>query len=388
VVSLIVFLSGYLLTIFNVELAIATPVHQVLGGIFAILFMTHLFISVVVIRFDWRSAFSLLFKDSDWVFKLRFVQRFSGWLVAVSGGLVLLSGIDWFKVGTGRFISFIGHVRYDLFLSFAIIIHSTISLYFASKRSMRRVQVRSPEVNYGRREAIRLLGGMVLSIIAVTYLDRIPRVSDTIEKIKERLPPGQYQVAKLRALYVGEVPPFDPETWTLKIGGMVKNAMVLKYSELRALPSVVSESDFHCVTSWSRFNNVWEGVSFKEIIEMVEPEADVRNVVVVCENIYSKTGDGSLTKSDLQYTTGLRLADLDRDDVLLAYRLDGDELEPEHGWPLRLVVPHKYGYKSGKWVRELVFTSEYTLGYWESTGYSDTADPFTNDRYDNIGRRN
>jgi DMSO/TMAO reductase YedYZ molybdopterin-dependent catalytic subunit len=82
------------------------------------------------------------------------------------------------------------------------------------------------------------------------------------------------------------------------------------------------------------------------------------------------------------------LSDLERYDVLLAYRLDGDELEPKHGWPLRLVVPHKYGYKSGKWVRELIFTSEYTLGYWESTGYSDTADPFTNDRYDDIGRRN
>jgi DMSO/TMAO reductase YedYZ molybdopterin-dependent catalytic subunit len=169
---------------------------------------------------------------------------------------------------------------------------------------------------------------------------------------------------------------------------MVKNAMVFKYSELRALPSVVSESDFHCVTSWSRFNNIWEGVSFKKITEMVEPEADVRNVVIICENIYSKAEDGSPRRSDLQYTTALRLSDLERYDVLLAYRLDGDELEPKHGWPLRLVVPHKYGYKSGKWVRELIFTSEYTLGYWESTGYSDTADPFTNDRYDDIGRRN
>jgi DMSO/TMAO reductase YedYZ molybdopterin-dependent catalytic subunit len=387
-VSLIVFLSGYLLTVFNIELTIATPVHQALGGVFALFFLSHLFISVVVIRYDWISAFFQLFKDTDRVFKLRFVQRFSGWLVAVSGGLVLLSGLDWFKVGTGRFVSFIGHVRYDFFLSVAIIIHSTVSLYFASKRRLRRVQVRSPEVNYGRREAIRLLGGMILSIIAVTYLDRIPRVSDTIDKIKERLPPGQYEVAKLRTLHVGEVPLFDPETWTLKIGGMVKNAMVFKYSELRALPSVVSESDFHCVTSWSRFNNIWEGVSFKKIIEMVEPEADVRNVVIICENIYSKAEDGSPRRSDLQYTTALRLSDLERYDVLLAYRLDGDELEPKHGWPLRLVVPHKYGYKSGKWVRELIFTSEYTLGYWESTGYSDTADPFTNDRYDDIGRRN
>jgi DMSO/TMAO reductase YedYZ molybdopterin-dependent catalytic subunit len=106
-------------------------------------------------------------------------------------------------------------------------------------------------------------------------------------------------------------------------------------------------------------------------MEMVQPEANARYVLFICDE----------NSSTPTYTTSLSLEDLDKDDVLLAFRLDEQELPSEHGGPLRLVVPHKYGYKSAKWVREIRFTNAQILGFWETRGYSDSADPFTGDRY-------
>jgi DMSO/TMAO reductase YedYZ molybdopterin-dependent catalytic subunit len=162
------------------------------------------------------------------------------------------------------------------------------------------------------------------------------------------------------------VPKFDPKTWDFVVEGLVENPVKLSFDEFLKLPKVVSISDFHCVTGWSKLNNRWEGVLFKAVAELVKPLKEVRYVTIAAE------GD---------YTTSLPLNELVSDDVLLAYGFEGKSLEPVHGGPLRLVVPKKYAYKSAKWVRRLRFTREQELGYWEQRGYSDSADPWKEERY-------
>ncbi len=183
---------------------------------------------------------------------------------------------------------------------------------------------------------------------------------------KKRVPPNQRVTAKFPVLHVGAIPKFDPKTWSLVVEGLIENPLRLTYEELLKLPRVASQSDFHCVTGWSRMDNKWGGVAFKTISDIVKPLKETRFVTIVAE------GD---------YTTSLPLDDLLANDVLLAYKLDGKPLEPKHGGPLRLVVPKKYAYKSAKWVRRLRFTKEQELGYWETRGYSNTADPWREERY-------
>ncbi len=183
---------------------------------------------------------------------------------------------------------------------------------------------------------------------------------------KQKVPPNQRVTSKFPVLHEEPIPKFDPKTWDFVVEGLVKNPVRLTYEEFLKLLKVVSVSDFHCVTGWSKLDNKWEGVAFKTVSDLVKPLKEARYVTVVAE------GD---------YTTSLPLEDLLDDDVLLAYRLDDKPLEPEHGGPLRLVVPKKYAYKSAKWVRKLRFTEEQELGYWEKRGYSNTADPWKEERY-------
>jgi DMSO/TMAO reductase YedYZ molybdopterin-dependent catalytic subunit len=154
--------------------------------------------------------------------------------------------------------------------------------------------------------------------------------------------------------------------WDFRVEGLVQNPVRLSYEEFLKLPKAVDVSDFHCVTGWSRLDNKWEGVLFKTICDLVKPLKEAKYVTIVCED---------------EYTTSLPLEDLLDPDVLLAYRLDDKPLPTEHGGPLRLVVPKKYAYKSAKWVRKLRFTKEQELGFWENRGYSNTADPWKEERY-------
>jgi DMSO/TMAO reductase YedYZ molybdopterin-dependent catalytic subunit len=183
---------------------------------------------------------------------------------------------------------------------------------------------------------------------------------------KPRLPPGQRVVRDLPTRHVGVIPPFDPDTWRLQLDGEVLQPRALTYQELRSLPSVISVSDFHCVETWSLYDLAWEGVRFSEIADLVAPTPRARFVTIGCE------GD---------YTTDLPLDDLMQPDVLLAWGLDGRPLTPEHGFPLRLVVPHKYAYKAAKWVRRIRCTYDRELGYWEQRGYHDGADPWQEERF-------
>ena len=183
---------------------------------------------------------------------------------------------------------------------------------------------------------------------------------------RPRIPPGQHTIDRLPVLHVGSVPAFDREKWDLRIEGEVRDPQRLTYDEVRALPSVIDISDFHCVTTWSRLDCAWEGVRFVEIAEVASPTERARFVTVGC--------DGG-------YTTSLPLEELMEPDVLLAWGLDGEPLDAKYGFPLRLVVPKKYAYKSAKWVRWLRFTEEQELGYWEQRGYSNGADPWLGERY-------
>jgi DMSO/TMAO reductase YedYZ molybdopterin-dependent catalytic subunit len=184
---------------------------------------------------------------------------------------------------------------------------------------------------------------------------------------RERIPPNQrVTYGRFPVLHHGSVPRFDPEKWDFTVEGLVDSPLKLTYDELLKLTSVVREGDFHCVTGWSMLDLRWEGVAFKTILDLVKPKPNARYVTFVC--------DGA-------YTTSLPLEELLDPSVLLASKLNDKPLEPEHGAPLRLVAPKKYAYKSAKWLRKLRFTEKQELGYWEQLGYSNTADPWKEERY-------
>jgi DMSO/TMAO reductase YedYZ molybdopterin-dependent catalytic subunit len=176
----------------------------------------------------------------------------------------------------------------------------------------------------------------------------------------ERLPPRQREAKRTPLRHIGLIPRYNPNTWRLEVYGEVEKPTTLSLDDIKAKPSVVSVSDFHCVEGWSVLNNKWVGIPFKTIVQTVKPEENAKYATFECD-------DG--------YTTSLPLSELLRDDVLLAYSLNDKPLPPERGGPLRLVVPQKYAYKSPMWLRKIKFTSKQELGYWETRGYSDNADP-------------
>jgi DMSO/TMAO reductase YedYZ molybdopterin-dependent catalytic subunit len=185
-------------------------------------------------------------------------------------------------------------------------------------------------------------------------------------KAEGRLPPGQSLTLKWPVLHYGSVPEFDPATWDFRTWGAVTKPVRLTWSEFTALPHVRITSDFHCVTRWSRFDNTWEGVAFAEIIKLAQPTPAAQFVLVHAEQ---------------GFTANVPLADLDRDNVLFATHHDGFPLAPDHGYPLRLIVPHLYAWKSVKWVRGLEFLEHDAAGFWEQNGYHMHGDPWKEQRH-------
>jgi DMSO/TMAO reductase YedYZ molybdopterin-dependent catalytic subunit len=182
----------------------------------------------------------------------------------------------------------------------------------------------------------------------------------------DRVPPGQVLTSKWPVLTYGAVPRFDPCSWTFRCFGLVEHEMVWTWAEFLALPRVRVKSDIHCVTSWSRLDNEWEGVSVREILQRVRPLPEARFV---------------LQHADGDYTTNVALEQLLDDDVLLALKHDGHDLDPEHGGPMRLVVPKLYFWKSAKWLRALELLDVNPPGFWERNGYHMNADPWREERY-------
>ena len=183
---------------------------------------------------------------------------------------------------------------------------------------------------------------------------------------RNRLPPGQRETIRWPRLDLGVVPRTDLTRWDLVVDGAVESPGKFSYDEVLRLPRARVVADFHCVTGWSKFDNAWEGVSIRTVGDLVKPWPTARYVTFLC---------------DEGYATSHPLDVLYDEDVLLAYNHDGRPLPAEHGGPLRLVVPKRYAYKSAKWVRRVTFTEKEDLGYWEVRGYSNSADPWTEDRY-------
>jgi DMSO/TMAO reductase YedYZ molybdopterin-dependent catalytic subunit len=192
--------------------------------------------------------------------------------------------------------------------------------------------------------------------------------ADTVESpLQEpRLPPGQVRTEKWPVLHYGSVPHVDLATWDFRVDGLVKSPKRWTYEEFLTLPQVKVRSDIHCVTRWSRFDNLWQGVSFREVMRHLEVKAEARFAVIHAEQ---------------GFTTNLPLSELEQDDVLFAHIHDGVPLTPEHGWPLRLVVPRRYFWKSAKWVRRIELVGQDRPGFWEQNGYHNLADPWHEERF-------
>lgn len=183
---------------------------------------------------------------------------------------------------------------------------------------------------------------------------------------QNRIPPGQRLVTTWPVLHYGPVPRIDRAKWRLVISGLVAKERSLSWEEFISLPRVRVLSDVHCVTGWSRLDNLWEGVSTGTLKELVDILPAAKFVIV-----HAAGG----------FTTNLSLEDFFACDVLFALKHDGRELPPEHGGPVRLVVPRLYFWKSAKWVTGVEFTAEDRPGFWESAGYHNRGDPWKEERY-------
>jgi len=195
---------------------------------------------------------------------------------------------------------------------------------------------------------------------------RLP--ADTVQSpIQEpRLPPGQVRTEKWPVLHYGSVPQVDLNTWDFRVYGLVEKPARWTWDEFQTLPQSEVRSDIHCVTRWSRFDNLWKGVSFAEVLRRAEAKPEARFAVIHAEQ---------------GFTANLPLTELDQDDVLFAHSHDGKPLTPDHGWPLRLVVPRRYFWKSAKWVRRVELVAEDRPGFWEQNGYHNEADPWKEERF-------
>lgn len=194
--------------------------------------------------------------------------------------------------------------------------------------------------------------------------DRLIRSPDT--ERNDRLPHGQRLTEKWPVLHCGNVPNIDTSKWTLRIWGLVEKERTVSYAEFMAIPMVKVFSDIHCVTRWSRLKNLWEGPSTSVIRGLVDVLPSAKFIMV--------HGTGG-------FTTNLSLDDFFQSDVLFAAKHDDEPLSPEHGAPVRLVVPRLYFWKSAKWVTGLEFIEQNKPGFWEANGYHMRGDPWQEQRY-------
>lgn len=181
-----------------------------------------------------------------------------------------------------------------------------------------------------------------------------------------RLPPGQHLAKVWPVLDLGIKPQLRQDQFQLDVVGAVARPLRLRWADLGRFPRVTLVTDFHCVTTWSIFDNTWEGVRLRDVIDAAEPTAEARFVLF-------SASDG--------YTTNLPLDACRDDDALLVHGWNGTALSAEHGGPLRVIVPKRYGWKSAKWVRTIALRADDELGYWEVRGYSNSAFPWDEDRF-------
>lgn len=182
----------------------------------------------------------------------------------------------------------------------------------------------------------------------------------------DRLPPGQRLVTNWPVLDLGIQPDVSREDWRLTVGGLVDRPLTLDFTALMAEPQVEDVSDIHCVTQWSRYDNRWNGISTRHLIEMVRPQPAAAHVI-----LHSYDG----------YTTNIRLDHFAEEDCLIAHSHDGAPISRGHGGPVRLVIPRYYLWKSPKWLKAIDFVATDAPGFWETRGYHNIADPWMEQRY-------
>jgi DMSO/TMAO reductase YedYZ molybdopterin-dependent catalytic subunit len=184
--------------------------------------------------------------------------------------------------------------------------------------------------------------------------------------VADRLPPGQYLTEKWPVLHYGGVPTVDLATWTFSLEGLVEEPRQLTYAQLKELPRRQVKADVHCVTRWSMLDSTWEGFPISEVMKLVQLKPEATHVMVHAEH---------------GFTSNLSLDDFLRDENMLVDTRNGEAIAPEHGWPLRLFVPHLYFWKSAKWVRGFEFMAGDRPGFWEQYGYHMRGDPWSEERY-------
>lgn len=199
-------------------------------------------------------------------------------------------------------------------------------------------------------------------------VERLKRVKNIpTESVDERVPPGQFLTDRFPVLTYGPTPRYENLTnWTLRVFGLVEEEKVFTWNDLMRMPRNTETVDIHCVTRWSKLDTTWTGVPWREFIKHFRIKPEVTHVMVHCE---------------YGYTTNVALDVLDDDDTMLAFEYEGKPLEPEHGYPLRLLVPKKYFWKSAKWVRGFEFMDRDRPGFWERAGYHMEGDPWKEERF-------
>jgi DMSO/TMAO reductase YedYZ molybdopterin-dependent catalytic subunit len=192
------------------------------------------------------------------------------------------------------------------------------------------------------------------------------QLNEREKAVADRLPPGQYLTEKWPVLHYGKVPKVDLATWDFQIDGLVERPVRLTYEQFKGLPRKQVQADVHCVTRWSLLDSSWEGVPVAEVLMLVTLKPEATHVMVRAEH---------------GFTANLSLDDFVHDENMLVDTRNGEPISPEHGWPLRLFVPHLYFWKSAKWVRGLQFMAGDKPGFWEQYGYHMRGDPWQEERY-------
>ena len=200
-------------------------------------------------------------------------------------------------------------------------------------------------------------------------VDRLRRVTRRPDNNRGgRVPPGQFVTEKFPVLHYGSVPAVDLATWDFRVFGLVETPITLTWDEFRALPETMLTTDIHCVTRWSKLDTTWSGVSWRDFIEAagVRFSLDASHLMAHCEN---------------NFTTNLPLDVLDDPETMFAWEYEGEPLTPEHGWPLRLLVPKRYFWKSAKWIRGIEFMAGDRPGFWERNGYHMNGEYWREERF-------
>jgi len=186
------------------------------------------------------------------------------------------------------------------------------------------------------------------------------------ENLSQRIPPGQKLTEKFPVLTYGDIPDIQTKDWTFTIEGLVKVKAIYNWNEIMSIEQIALTKDFHCVTQWSRLDNIWEGIKVKDLINKAGLLPNAKFALIYCYG---------------GYTTNLPTKVLLDEDVLLAHKHDGNALLPEHGGPIRLIVPKLYAWKSAKWIKGIKLIETEELGFWENLGYHSYGDPWKEQRF-------